>query len=116
LGWFDKDLYPDDPAHIAVENVSVKNPQALSLAGSPNPFTGSAYIRYSMEKPMNVELSLFDARGIKVRTLESGLRQAGVHQAVWDGAFWNGAAAPRGVYVVRLVAGRRELSHRLVRL
>ena len=82
---------------------------AFALASRPNPFRRSAEITFELTEPADVSLTVFDALGRRVRSLASGPRGAGEHRATFEPA---GLAA--GVYVVRLVAGERVRTHRIV--
>ena len=49
-------------------------------------------------------LDIYDVSGALVRTLESGTKEAGLHEAVWNGRDDEGRLAPAGVYFYRLDA------------
>jgi hypothetical protein len=82
----------------------------------PNPFNPSTTIPFTLTSQANVTLSIFDARGKLIRTLEDGALPAGMHQVVWDGRDNTGGQAATGVYFVRLVAGSREMTRKVVML
>lgn len=77
----------------------------LRLGVVPNPAPGSLVFSYALEKSDEVELSVFDATGRRVATLESGRRDAGPHQAKWDGRGDAGTRARPGMYFGRLTGG-----------
>lgn len=52
----------------------------------PNPTAGSTTIAFDIAAPADVELRLFDTRGIEVRTLIADRRAAGRHAVVIDAA------------------------------
>ena len=84
---------PEWPAHAEV---------AL-LESYPNPFNPSTTIRYAIELPGLVKISVFDVAGRDVRTLVSRHHQStGTHTVTWDGTDDSGRAAASGVYIVRL--------------
>jgi hypothetical protein len=85
-------------------------------APAPNPFRGSATIRFGLARAGAVQLELFDLAGRRVRTLASGMRVAGVHAAAWDGRGDDGQPAGAGVYFVRLVTPAGTFRSRLVSL
>jgi hypothetical protein len=68
----------------------------------PNPFNPSTTIPFSIGRDGEVELAVYDAAGRKIRTLASGYRPAGSHEAVWDGRTEGGLSAASGVYFVRM--------------
>jgi flagellar basal-body rod modification protein FlgD len=50
-----------------------------------------------------VSVRLVDAKGRLVRTLASGLRNAGTHEETWDGLTDDGLPAPSGIYFVSVI-------------
>ncbi len=69
---------------------------------SPNPFNPTTAIRYALPKSTDVELSVFNASGQKVRTLVSGVQAAGFQTARWDGRNDRGETVTSGVYLYKL--------------
>jgi hypothetical protein len=70
----------------------------------PNPFNPSTTIRYALPELSQVRLSVFDLQGREIALLESGSRNQGIHQTVWNGLTSSGQPAPSGVYFYRLEA------------
>jgi len=81
----------------------------------PNPFNPTTTIRYSLGEASDVRLSVFDIQGREIALLESGPRQQGQYQSVWDGLTSAGQAAPSGVYFYRLQAVGTESGARFWR-
>jgi hypothetical protein len=75
---------------------------------SPNPFTGRTTLRFALPAAAAVRLVVYDALGRRVAVLADGPREAGWHEATFDGA-----PLPAGVYVARLEAGDVVLARRL---
>jgi len=92
------------PAQTAVEEASEGSlPADFALEPNyPNPFNASTQIRYSLPLAQEVELSVFDLLGRKVRTLTQGPQRAGWHVAQWDGRDESGRPAASGTYVYTL--------------
>jgi len=64
-------------------------------------------ISFTLEKAGPISLKIYDAAGRLVRTLESGVADAGRHNRQWDRRTNGGAEAHAGVYFVKLEhAGR----------
>lgn len=79
----------------------------------PNPFNPETRIEYSLERKGRVSVDVFDGLGRKIRTLESGVQGAGVHEAVWNGRDDSGRPVPSGVYVCRVRAGAFATSRKM---
>jgi hypothetical protein len=69
----------------------------------PNPFNPSTRIGYRLQAGSDVSVRLVDAKGRLVRTLASGLRNAGTHEETWDGLTDDGLPAPSGIYFVSVI-------------
>ena len=52
----------------------------------------------------NIELVVYDAQGRRVRTLRSGMHQAGEYNVRWDGRTDEGLRSAVGLYFLRLLA------------
>ena len=77
--------------------------QAVRLMqNAPNPFNPVTRIRYAVARPGNVSVRVYSARGELVRTIASGYRAPGWHEATWDGSSRRGKA-PSGVYFAKAV-------------
>ncbi len=95
--------YPDSPT-------DTDDPTApefsTELKGNfPNPFNPTTTIAFSLAKKANVELSVYNIRGQKVKTLVSGAMDSGEHRIEWDGSDETGKSTSSGVYFYRLNAG-----------
>lgn len=82
----------------------------------PNPFNPMTTIPFTLESAGRVQLAIYDVHGGCVRTLIDGARDAGPQGVVWDGRDDTATAVASGVYFVRLRAGGRAESRRLVLL
>ena len=83
-------------------------PTVTELAGVfPNPFGASgATVAYNLAAEARVELSVYDVRGARVRTLQSGVFAPGRYSLAWDGRGDAGNRLGAGMYFVRMSAGR----------
>jgi hypothetical protein len=72
----------------------------------PNPFNPTTTIKYAIASDADVDLTIYDVAGRKVRTLVSERQRADVHRVVWDGVNDAGERVASGMYFYRLVAGK----------
>jgi hypothetical protein len=92
-------------------------PTTTSLvAPSPQPFHGSVEIRYDLSRGADVDLAVYDAGGRRVAELVHAFRRAGSYPVSWDGRRVDGRPLPSGVYFLRLDAGGRVFTRRIVRV
>jgi hypothetical protein len=82
----------------------------------PNPFRERTKITFLLPEPMTARLELFDVAGRRVRTLRSGPSPAGWNAEAWDGRDAAGHRVASGTYFVRLDAGGKTATDRLVRI
>jgi hypothetical protein len=73
-----------------------------SFAILPNPVRGTARIRFDLLQASNVELTVYDVAGRRVRQVVHGPQGAGSHVFAWDGTNDDHQAVPAGVYFIRL--------------
>lgn len=73
----------------------------LSLA-YPNPFHSHTTIRFSLDRPEQVSLNIYDMAGRWVETLANGPQSPGEHALIWDGTDSHGNAMPSATYFYRL--------------
>ena len=86
-------------------------------ANVPNPFNPKTVIRYDLPAPASVNLRVYDLAGRLVRVLlAEEARQAGRHEATWDGRNDAGRAAASGLYLYRLEAGGFTATKRMTLL
>jgi hypothetical protein len=78
------------------------------LGGVPNPSTGATSIRFTLARPAEARIDLFDAGGRLILPLLRSRLGAGSHSAVWDGRDSEGRRVASGVYYIRLAAGGRQ--------
>ena len=71
----------------------------------PNPFNPSTTIEFTVPAVSEVELTIYNVRGQRIRTLVSGNMTVGTHQAVWDGSDQHGQHVASGIYLYRLNVG-----------
>ncbi len=76
-----------------------------SLQSYPNPFYEQTRIIYSISNPMQVEISIYNASGQKIRTLTNEFQESGNHSLVWDAKDDTGMRAMEGLYLIILRAG-----------
>lgn len=81
---------------------------AFSLTAFPNPTSGSASIRFTLDAPATVRLMVYDALGRAVARLAEGGRGAGEHAETLDTSL-----LPAGLYHLRLEADGHTATQRL---
>jgi hypothetical protein len=99
---------------VVNETMGVYVPVSRAELGQnyPNPFNPTTKIEYWVPEGMkagqrsNVNVTVYDVRGARVRSLVSGSKSAGHYVAQWDGRDDRGTPVSSGIYFYRMtVAG-----------
>ena len=101
---------------VNVEEPYIPNPSSLitNLNHYPNPFNPNTTIHYSILSDGNVELSIYNIKGQKVKQLLSDQLTAGEHSVVWDGKDERGNAVSSGIYLYRLETGNYSSTKKML--
>jgi len=101
---------------VVVEGVgtteeTIPKPQAISLSQNyPNPFNPTTTIEFNLNKQGKVNLSVYNIKGQKVKTLVNDIRQSGKNTVVWNGVDDNNNPVASGVYFYKIeAAGSAEV-------
>jgi hypothetical protein len=72
------------------------------LYNFPNPFNPTTTISLTIQEESNIELSLYNIKGQKIRSLLNNQITAGEHSIVWNGEDDSGKKVGSGVYLYKL--------------
>lgn len=95
----------------AKDELSVQEmPQSFTLEQNyPNPFNPTTQITYQLAESANIELSVFNMLGQKIRVLESTRKTAGSYTVTFDAS-----DLTSGVYIYQLKASQTVLTRKLM--
>jgi len=74
----------------------------IVLANYPNPFNPRTTISFSIPQDSEVNLSIYNITGQKVKTLADDEYEKGFHKLIWDGKNSFGKEVSSGVYMYKL--------------
>ena len=80
----------------------------------PNPFNPATTISFSLPKEEDIELTIYNIKGQKVKTLYSGIAEEGKHSIMWEGKDSNGKEVSSGLYFYKLETGKKEISRKML--
>ncbi|MGH1366019.1 MAG: alpha-amylase family glycosyl hydrolase [Calditrichia bacterium] len=111
-------LDPPEPDLLTgIEELSAEIPQGFKLKQNyPNPFNPETTIEFQIESASDIELTIYNIAGQKVRTLASGSLAPGTYRTVWDGLNDADTQVASGIYLLRLKAGNEVRHRRMVLL
>jgi hypothetical protein len=99
----------DDPVRVELPTPVSVMPQEMRLAASPNPFNPTTAISYDLPAAGLVNLKVYDTAGRLVTTLVDGWREAGTHQANFEGS-----KLASGIYLAVFESGGQRTVQRLL--
>jgi hypothetical protein len=104
------------PVSVSVTAVTeeTRRPVFGLLPSTPNPFARETRIAYRVEADGPVRLEIFDISGRLVRSLVDQVQAANEYETAWDGRDRSGRGLSAGVYFLRLKAGGKTASQRIV--
>jgi hypothetical protein len=90
-------------------------PIAAKLLGNyPNPFNPSTTIYYRIDEPSQIELTIYNSKGQKIKKYENHHSSSGEFYYFWDGADDAGNQVSSGVYFYNLKSGKYFSSKRMI--
>jgi hypothetical protein len=102
---------PYDASGVPDDQVAAR---LMLSQNTPNPFGSSTRIGFSLSKPADVTLGIYDVLGREVATLVREKMGAGRHSVVWTGVDHTGGRVASGVYWCLLESGDRAISRKMV--
>ena len=76
--------------------------EATNLFNYPNPFNPSTTIEFSIQTDSKVDLTIYNIKGQKIRTLTSNEFTQGSHSIIWNGKDEVGKSMSSGIYYYEL--------------
>ncbi|MBI5805985.1 carboxypeptidase regulatory-like domain-containing protein [candidate division TA06 bacterium] len=80
----------------------------------PNPVNNQTTISYQLPAKSNVELSVYNVLGQKIKVLAQGTQNPGWHSVIWNGRDNGGRKVSSGIYLYRLSSGSGSAVKKLV--
>jgi hypothetical protein len=80
----------------------------------PNPFKMETSIRFNLPKSAEAELSIYNIKGQKVKTLINAFQKSGLSSFSWDCKDDNAKQVSNGIYYFRLTSGGKTLTRKML--
>jgi len=107
-------VYSTPVTAVEEEKEEVTASEVVLPQNYPNPFNAQTTIKYYLFKGSRVELSIYNVKGQKVKTLVDGFQTIGFQSVTWDGTDKNGAAVASGIYFYRVKTDYSEETKKMV--
>lgn len=80
----------------------------------PNPFNPSVTITYGLAKAEFVQISIYNNKGQKIRTLLNETQSPGQSRVSWNGINDQGSSCSSGIYYIRMTAGQYHTTQKII--
>jgi hypothetical protein len=102
---------------VSEEEYQENIPNSFALKQNyPNPFNPQTIIEYSLPKDCEVEITVYNILGQKVRTLVKEFRKTGTQRVEWDGRDEKGKEVSSGIYFYRIKTPEFSQARKMVLL
>ena len=96
-------------------NIKTSNLKTDFLSqNTPNPFTKSTLISYSIAEPCNVQMIIYNHIGQVVRILINEDKPTGKHNIIWNGTDEQGNKLSNGIYFYKIQAGSKVFARKMM--
>jgi len=102
------DNKPNEPVGIKDANKTI-----ATASNFPNPFNPETRITYTLNKPGQVKIRIYNVQGQFIKTLLDEYQNPGIYSSTWNGKTDNGETVPSGMYFYRIDAGGETLTQRM---
>jgi flagellar hook assembly protein FlgD len=82
----------------------------------PNPFNPETKISFSLPQDQEIELTVYNLKGQKVRTINAGITSSGEQSVVWNGKDDDGKHVGSGLYFYKLRTKDKVLTKKMLLL
>ncbi len=89
-------------------------PKNELLQNYPNPFNPETWIPYTLAKPSEVSLSIYDSNGHLLLHQSLGFQQSGKNLTYWNGKNANGESVASGIYFYKLTTDTFSTMRKMV--
>jgi len=86
----------------------------ITINNYPNPFNPVTKLSFSLPVEAAIEISIYNLKGQKVKTIAKGEFTAGTQQVTWDGNDNNNKQVSSGIYMYRLETSNKVVSRKMI--
>ena len=91
-------------------------PKVVELTNYPNPFNPSTTISFSVVEQSDIDISIYNLKGQRVKQLEISNVELGMNEIVWNGDDESGKLVSSGIYFYTIISGDFEVSRKMLLL
>jgi hypothetical protein len=91
-------------------------PVEIEITNFPNPFNPETTLFFSLSTEQEIELTVYNLKGQKVKQLAKGQFPSGKNSVVWNGTDDNGKQVGSGLYFYKLKTSEKTVSKKMLLL
>ncbi|MEA2095568.1 MAG: chitobiase/beta-hexosaminidase C-terminal domain-containing protein [Candidatus Cloacimonadota bacterium] len=99
--------YGATPYVNVYDNTLAVKPEIILNQNYPNPFNPQTTITFLIMIESNIELTIYNIKGQKVKTLINEIIPVGDHSVIWNGVDEVGKSVSSGVYFYKLIVNKK---------
>ena len=108
-------VIPVDMSVVTVDSEEDNIPLITGLSNNyPNPFNPETNISFSMKEACDVELTIYNIKGKKVKTLLKDYREADYYTLTWNGKDDSGKPVASGVYFYKMKTNKYAATKKMI--
>jgi photosystem II stability/assembly factor-like uncharacterized protein len=107
-------IYRSVQPTTGIDDFLIQEIQNIKSSNYPNPFNPSTTISFSIPDESKIELSIYNIKGQKVKTLVNEVLTQASHTVLWDGKDKNGKEVSTNVYLYTLRIGDKSVSRKML--
>jgi hypothetical protein len=115
LNWFPNDKAKWQTGVSKSAANSSKSADIEIIQTYPNPFIDETATDYSLSADQNIEISIYNLNGQKVKSIKSEYMKKGTYTVTWDGKNNNGNMQPDGIYYFVIIGSSGHSSSKVVK-
>jgi len=104
----------DIPDLLKTSEIDISPANFTLRQNYPNPFNPSTRINYSLKSAGKTDLSIYNIKGQKIKSLVNNCQPAGSHEVIWDGSDSQGKQVASGIYFYRLSSGDNTQTRKMI--
>lgn len=113
-GRFEHNIVRLDVKDLGDDEQQNQVPQFKLNRNYPNPFNPTTTISFSLATSEKVELTIYNVKGQKVKTLCKGRMDAAKHSMLWNGKDNSNNPVSSGIYFYKLKSSGKESTHKML--
>ena len=105
------DILPPVSNDISTSNAIANE---ITSTNYPNPFNPTTTISFEIPSDGKVDVSIYNLKGQKVKTLQNDFLRAGNHSLIWDGKDDSGESTSSGLYFYRIKTPKLTTTKKII--